>query len=70
MEEGQKVTCEGVVLPAGMSAAAARRIASLLKDYQDDVGDMAGKSDIEAAVMVFLACSAGCPPSQRNASSL
>lgn len=68
MEEGQKVTCEGVVLPAGMSAVVARRIASLLKDYQDDVGDMAGKSDIEAAVIVFLVCSAECPLSQRNAS--
>lgn len=51
------VICEGVALPAGMSVDLARRIASLLKDFQGDVGDMAGKSDIEAAVVVFLACS-------------
>lgn len=56
MEEEQKVTCEGVVLPHGMTPSDARRIASLLKDYQDDAGCMKGKSDIEAAVTVFLTC--------------
>lgn len=46
--------CDGVVLPDGLCPCDAQQIASMLKDYQDDVGCMAGKSDIEAAVMVFL----------------